>query len=208
MSLPFITKHNCGGKGLGVKLFRSRDAFEEFVANGDYEKPVDNIMLLQEYIVAPQPFITRVEIVGEEFLYAVKVDTSRGFELCPAESCEIGDAFCPTSDAEEPATVDRQTLFSLREGFDDPIIDQYISVMRENKIHVAGFEFIEDAQGNKYTYDINGTTNYSPAVESRHGLNGMAAIVQLAAGALRAVQTDERNEPAGAECGYKFREQL
>ena len=142
MPLPFITKHNCGGKGLGVQLFRTREAFDEFVNDDNFEKPIDNIMLLQEYIVAPEPFITRVEIVGDEFLYANKIDTSRGFELCPAESCEIGNAFCPTTDADVPATINRQTLFSLRDQFDDPIIEEYKSVMRDNEIDVAGFEFI------------------------------------------------------------------
>lgn len=208
MDLPFITKHNCGGKGLGVQLFRTREAFREFVASGSYEKPIDHIMLLQEYIVAPEPFITRVEIVGQEFLYAIKVDTSHGFELCPAESCEIGETFCPTTDADEPTPVNRQTLFSLREGFNDPIIEEYRAVMRENEIDVAGFEFIEDAQGNKFTYDINCTTNYSSAVEDRHDLNGMASIVRLAAKALEAVPSDERLDRAESKSRFKFRSRL
>ena len=32
-----------------------------------------------------------VEFVGGEFLYAVRVDTSQGFELCPADACRIDD---------------------------------------------------------------------------------------------------------------------
>ena len=28
-------------------------------------------------------------------------------------------------------------------------------------LDLAGIEFVEDADGNRYTYDINGTTNYS-----------------------------------------------
>ena len=42
---------------------------------------------MQRYIRAPEPFITRVEFVGGRFLYAVRVDTSQGFELCPADQC-------------------------------------------------------------------------------------------------------------------------
>jgi len=34
-----------------------------------------------------------------EFLYAVQVDTSLGFELCPADVCEVGDANCPVGTA-------------------------------------------------------------------------------------------------------------
>ena len=176
LSLPFITKHNRGGKGLGVQLFRSLEAFEAYVDSADFEAPIDHITLLQEYIAAPQPFITRVEIVAGEFLYAIRSDTSLGFQLCPAERCDTGDAFCP---APQNGAGERQNLFSLREDFDDPLIDQYIAFMRQNAIDLAGIEFIEDRHGNKITYDVNGTTNYAPGVEKRHGLNGMAAVVRL-----------------------------
>ncbi len=179
MPLPFITKHNRGGKGLGVQLFRSLHAFNAYVDSPEFEKPVDHITLLQEYIEAPEPYITRVEIVDGELLYAIRSDTSQGFQLCPAERCETGDAFCPTTNGSSNGTTDRQNLFALREGFDDPIVDQYITFMQANGIDLAGIEFIEDRHGNKITYDINGTTNYSPAVEEHHGLNGMEAVVRL-----------------------------
>ncbi|OGF54938.1 MAG: alpha-L-glutamate ligase [Candidatus Fraserbacteria bacterium RBG_16_55_9] len=179
MSLPFITKHNRGGKGLGVQLFRSLNGFDQYVDSPEFEPPPDHITLLQEYIEPRERFITRVEIVNEEFLYAIQSDTSSGFQLCPAERCEPGDAFCPTTDASANGNSDRQNLFSLREGFDDPIIAQYIAFMSETGIDLAGIEFIEDHHGNKITYDVNGTTNYSPGVEERHGLNGWARVAEF-----------------------------
>src|SRR6185503_21257442 len=98
MDGPFITKHNRAGKGLGVKLFHDVAALEAHVASPAFEDSVDGITLIQEYIRAPEPFITRVEFVGGEFLYAVRVDTSLGFELCPADVCQVGDAFCPVGE--------------------------------------------------------------------------------------------------------------
>ncbi len=86
---PFITKHNRAGKGLGVKLFQSVEALAEHVYGTDFEDSVDGITLIQEYIEAPEPFITRVELVGGELLYAVRVDTSLGFEFCPADACQV-----------------------------------------------------------------------------------------------------------------------
>src|SRR4051812_38099879 len=79
MSGPFITKHNRAGKGLGVHLFQSVGTLRDHVHSPAFEDSVDGITLIQEYIHAPQPFITRVEFVGGEFLYAVRVDTSLGF---------------------------------------------------------------------------------------------------------------------------------
>ena len=81
----FITKHNRAGKGLGVRLFDGADALRAYVDGGAFEDSVDGITLVQQYIEAPEPFITRVEFVGGRFLYAVHVDTSLGFELCPAD---------------------------------------------------------------------------------------------------------------------------
>ena len=179
IKLPFLTKHNCGGKGLGIRLFRSFGEFERYLDSSLYQHPVDSIWLLQEYIEAPKPYITRVEIVDGKFLYAIYADTTQGFELCPADTCEVKENRTLPTGEDEIDEVDRQSLFSLREDFDDPIVNKYIEYMRMNKVDVAGFEFIEKSSGEMITYDVNGTTNYSPSVEERHGLNGMAAIVNL-----------------------------
>ncbi len=164
---PFITKHNRAGKGLGVRLFNSTAELEAYVASDDFETPIDGITLIQEYVRAPQPYITRCEFVGQEFLYAVRVDTSDGFLLCPADECQDSGTLCPATS---------QSKFEIIEGFNDPIIDDYRKVLRANDIHIAGIEFIVDADGNKYTYDINTNTNYNPIAESKAGQSGMSAI--------------------------------
>src|SRR5699024_3106748 len=97
----FITKHNRAGKGLGVQLFHSIEALEEYVNGPTFEEPVDGITLIQQYIQSPESFITRAEFIGGKFVYAVKVDTSEGFELCPADACRIDDSFCPVGEEEE-----------------------------------------------------------------------------------------------------------
>src|SRR4030095_3315770 len=89
LGFPVILKHNRAGKGLGVRLFLSAAALAEHLASDDFQESVDGIMLVQRYIQAPAPFITRVEFIGGLFLYAVRVDTSQGFELCPADACRI-----------------------------------------------------------------------------------------------------------------------
>ena len=167
LPVPFISKHNQGGKGLGVRLFASHDEFSAYTESPDYQAPVDGITLLQEYLPAAQPFITRVEIVGGSYLYAITADTARGgFELCPADACAV--------DAGPPS------LFALREGFDHPIIDRYLSFARQHGIEVAGFEFIETADGRMVTYDVNTTTNYNADIEAaapRPALPAVAAFL-------------------------------
>src|SRR5205807_6059086 len=97
---PLILKPNRGGKGLGVRLFHTAEALAQYIDSADYEAPIDGLYLLQQYVRAPDPLITRAEFIGGRFLYAVEVDTSEGFELCPADQCAVEDAFFPVG--EEP----------------------------------------------------------------------------------------------------------
>jgi hypothetical protein len=177
LGTPFLTKHNQGGKGLGVKLFRELDAFEAFLSSGQLPEPPDGVTLLQRYIQPPEPFITRVEIVGGRFLYALRSSTAEGFELCPADTCSVEEgAFCPVGPAK----------FTLRSEITerDPLVQRYLAYCAQHGLDVAGIEFVEDEQGNRYTYDVNANSNYNQAVEAEHGLDGMGAIAALCARAL------------------------
>lgn len=168
---PFITKHNRAGKGLGVRLFRSQEALRAYVEGPEFEVPVDGVTLVQQYIQAPEPFITRVEFVGGRFLYAVRVDTSLGFELCPAGDCRTGDAFCPTTTPPAPR-------FRILPRFEHAILERYARFLGANGIGIAGIEFITDAEGELYTYDVNTNTNYNAAAEAEDGRSGMRAIAR------------------------------
>lgn len=171
MGAPFITKHNRAGKGLGVRLFQTVEELNDYVHSTSFEEPIDGITLIQQYIAAPEPFITRCEFVGQEFVYAVRVDTSDGFLLCPADECQDEDAtVCPATSAAK---------FEIIEDFDEPIIEDYRRMLIANDIHVAGIENIVDADGQRFTYDINTNTNYNPRAEHRAGISGMQAIAQL-----------------------------
>ncbi len=173
MELPFITKHNQGGKGLGVKLFRDLEAFDAYVDGPDFIEDPGGVTLLQQYIQPVGNHITRVEIVDGEFVYAMHSSTDDGFELCPAVECSAGDAFCPTSASGK---------FKLADDFapDDELVQRYIALMRANNIDIAGIEFVVGPDGHRYTYDINGTTNFNPEVETDAGVEGMAHVARLA----------------------------
>ena len=174
---PFITKHNRGGKGLGVRKFNDLASLHAYLAGPDYEPPVDGVTLVQAYIVSPQQFITRCEFVGAEFLYAVRVDTAGGFELCPADVCAPHESLCPAGTAAAPQ-------FRIIKDFSSPLIDKYEGFMRANDIDIAGIEFIVDPDGTAFTYDINTNTNYNAAAEAVAGCSGMAAIARHLAGRL------------------------
>jgi hypothetical protein len=178
---PVILKPNRGGKGLGVRLFQTAEALAAYVAGDEYEPPVDGLHLLQQYVRSPAPLITRAEFIGARFLYAVEVDTSEGFELCPADQCAIDDAFCPAG--EKP-----RAKFTIIADIDPGLKQRYEAFLAANDIEVAGIEFIRDQAGTLYTYDVNTNTNYNPEAEARAGRSAMTALARFLGAELARLQ--------------------
>ncbi|WP_053217921.1 ATP-grasp domain-containing protein [Virgibacillus senegalensis] len=170
----FITKHNRAGKGLGVQLFHTIEGLKDYLEGPEFEEPVDGITLVQEYIKAPEPYITRCEFIDGKFVYAVQVDTSEGFELCPADACTIDDLFCPVGEQPE-----EQSKFRILENFDQPIIEKYEQFLADNGIQIAGIEFIYDQNGEIFTYDVNTNTNYNSDAEAKADKYGMLEMARF-----------------------------
>ena len=166
---PFVTKHNRGGKGLGVHRFESLEELAAYAEDG-YEEPVDGVTLVQEYLQPAEPFVTRAEFVGGRFVYALAASTENGFELCPADACG----------------VDGRPLFRLREGYVPPQVTAYESFLAASGIEIAGIEYIETADGRLVTYDVNTNTNYNPLVEAAAPRSGPREIARYLGGLLEA----------------------
>ena len=172
----FITKHNRGGRGLGVKFFKNSSELEKYV-NGDFENSVDGITLLQEYIDSDPRVITRIEFVKGKFLYAVQVDASGGFELCPADECNVEEKFCPTNPD--------GNKFMILKNYENSEIQKYEDLLKSNGIEIAGIEYIKGKDGTHYTYDINTNTNYNSIAERKSDLKGMDSIATFLYNELR-----------------------
>jgi hypothetical protein len=147
-----VVKPNRGGKGLGVSRFDSVD--ELAAALPALAEPVDGVLLVQEYVPPARPRITRAEVIGGELVYAITADTERGgFQLCPADACAVDGT---------PAS-----LFALRtEPLPPGLAAAYEGFAVRHGLEVAGFEFLETADGRAVTYDVNTNTNYNPDVEA------------------------------------------
>mgnify|MGYP000185416104 FL=1 len=167
--LGFIVKPNQGGKGLGVHLFRSTQEFQDFLAATSLEElTVDGILLIQEYIPPKDQRIVRMEFIGGQFYYAVQVFTGGGFELCPADACEL--------DPTQPGRI--IPSFSILDNFYIPEIEQCEAFLAANHIEVAGMEFLENENGDRFFYDVNTNTNYNSEAEksSLAGRKGIQAV--------------------------------
>ena len=151
---------------------------DSYVSSKNFEPSIDGITLLQEYINAKPKIITRVEFVNSKFLYAVEVDASDGFELCPA---------CPEDQIDEPETQffgeycpTIGNKFRIIKNYKRSLlIDKYERFISKNGIEIAGIEYIVDKKGEIYTYDINTNTNYNSQAEKSSKIKGMKSIAEF-----------------------------
>lgn len=166
-SVPFISKSNRGGRGIGVRLWKDINYFKKYLEDEFHkELPVDGTLLLQQYIRPPQPYIIRCEFIGGKYLYSVKVNTSQGFELCPADHCSQIQNF--------------KTSFEVINDYDHhPIIKQYEQFLEKNKIGICGIEFVLDDEGKIWTFDVNTNTNYNSQAE-QFAFGSMKAMPTIA----------------------------
>lgn len=177
----FIVKPNRGGKGDGVQLFEDIEALRTHLDSPSYIPPVDGISLVQEYIVSPENCIVRAEFIGGEIFYTVRVDTSDGFELCPADVCQIPD--------EE--AVPKFRILEPDEYVERDVLTKLQFTLRASGVEVAGVEFIRDADGQLYAYDINTNTNYNPDAEAVAGVSGMKQLAKFLTSELYAYNSEK-----------------
>ena len=163
LRFPIVVKPNVGGSGAGVKRFDSLEqlAAAAAIGGGELELGPDHTALVQEFIEAEEGRITRVEVLGGRYLYAIRVYSSgETYNLCPADVCqttggaELVRAACPVDAPRNGLRV---------EGYDAPptIAGQVERIAAACGIEVGGIEYAIDARdGRLYFYDINALSNF------------------------------------------------
>lgn len=168
---PFILKPNRGGKGTGVRLIRNAAELEVVLADfGDYT--LDGTVILQEYVRPVDGRVLRMEFVGGEHIYTVSIDAGGGFELCPADGCQVGNAYCP---------ADGRAQFEILADHHPEELARCQDFLRNSGMEVAAMEAAPDAEGRLRFYDVNINTNYNAGAEERAGVTrtGMGAIADF-----------------------------
>lgn len=161
LRFPVIVKPNIGGSGAGVVRFNRPEDLAQAVSSNKINLGLDNIGLVQEHIPARGDHITRVEVLGGKFLYAIKVFfTDDSFNLCPADICqttsgiELVRSACPVDAPKNKMRVEAYT--PPRE-----VIDAVERIMQTAGIEVGGVEyFIDERDGQLLYYDINALSNF------------------------------------------------
>lgn len=185
-----IIKPNQGGKGFGVKLINTMNELDKLLEDKLFNSSKDDTWLLQEKITTNEEFITRMEFIGGNFIYSLKVFSKNSFELCPADACEVDlDQFCPVDEIND--INNSQPSFFIDDDPDKDLAEQLTIFLKKHQIEVAGVEFIRNKDGVPIFYDINTNTNYNLNAEkqSKINKNGMEEIALFLKSELNKIST-------------------
>jgi biotin carboxylase len=178
LRLPLVVKPNVGGSGAGVRRFESLD--ELHAAVPDLDLGLDSTALVQEFIPAESGRIVRVEVLGGEYLYAIRIYTSGdSFDLCPADVCQKTDG---TALNAQVCAADAPSRGLSVEAYEPPaaVVAQVERVLAAAGIDVGGVEYLVDARdGRHYFYDVNALSNFVADAPNVIGFDPFARLVDF-----------------------------
>jgi hypothetical protein len=188
---PVVIKPNIGGSGAGIERFNSRDELRNAVEANRLYFGIDSTALVQEAFTARDGIITRVEVLGGKFLYAIRIHiTGESYNLCPADICqntrgeELTRIACP---------VDAPKSGMKVEGYDPPrqVIEDVERIMGLAGVEVGGVEYVFDERtGRQMYYDVNALSNFVADPVRVVGFNPYARLADFL---IREAQRHEAN---------------
>jgi hypothetical protein len=189
---PVLVKANIGGSGAGITRLDSADSLMRAVAEGRLDFGLDQVALVQELAPMRGGHITRVEVLGGKFLYAINVFPAEdSFNLCPADVCQTTDGRALERAA---CALDAPKNGMRVEGYTPPaaVIEQVERIARRVRLDVGGIEYlIDDRDGKHYFYDINALSNFVADAPNVIGFDPFARLVDY----LEARAGREEGEP-------------
>ena len=192
LRFPIVVKANIGGSGAGIVRYDSAEDLQA-AADADYiEMGLDDVALVQEYIPARDGFITRVETLGGNYLYAINVFPEAGsFDLCPADACQTRDGAALARTASSACPVDAPRRGLRVESATPPpdVITACERIAQAAGIDVGGIEsMIDDRDGTRVYYDINALSNFVADAPRVIGFDPHARLVDFLETQLAAVR--------------------
>ena len=158
---PVLVKANIGGSGAGIVKYDDEAALRDALSAGRVTLGIDGVALVQEAAPLRNGHITRVELLGGKFLYAIDVFPAAGsFDLCPADICQTtrGESL-----ARAACAVDAPKNGMTVEGATPPaaIIAGAERIAQAIGLDIGGVEYlVDDRDGKHYFYDVNALSNF------------------------------------------------
>jgi glutathione synthase/RimK-type ligase-like ATP-grasp enzyme len=183
---PALLKPDQGGSGARIQVVESLAHVEAiFEADPGVWLP-DNLFLLQEYLPHdPDAGIIRLEFLGGELLYAMRVKTHGRFNLCPSPVCnpENGGGTCdvPAAHVVEAPPVEFYPFLDVP----GEAVETATRIVKAARLDVGGIEYLETDDGRRVFYDINANSNLRPSVAAAWGFDPFERVVDFLVERLR-----------------------
>ncbi len=176
---PALLKPEQGGSGARMFLLESYAELEKTLAlTPDLWEP-DHLLLMQEHFdVDPSRGIVRMEFLGGELLYAMRVVSHGAFNLCPSEVCnpsDGSDAACHIPEKKPSKPVE---FFPYAEVPSEAVAEGK-AIMKACGLDVGGIEYLEAKDGRRVFYDINANSNLRPAIAEAFGFDPFERVVDF-----------------------------
>jgi glutathione synthase/RimK-type ligase-like ATP-grasp enzyme len=181
---PALLKPDQGGSGARIQVVESLADIEAIFLRDPGVWLPDNLFVLQEYLPHdPQRGITRLEFLGDELLYAMRVVTHGRFNLCPSPVCnpDDGAGACELPNQPTPSSALPVEFYPFPEVPRDAI-DTARRIARAAKLDIGGIEYLETASGRRVFYDINANSNLRPSVAAAFGFDPFERVVDFLVG--------------------------
>jgi glutathione synthase/RimK-type ligase-like ATP-grasp enzyme len=183
---PAVLKPDQGGSGARIQVVNSIEEVEEIFRRDPSIWLPDNLFLLQEYLPHdPDQGIVRLEFLGGELLYAMRVKTHGRFNLCPSPVCNPEDGeggICEIPAAQEDAPP---VEFYPYKEVPREAVETAARIARAAKIDVGGIEYLETPDGRRVFYDVNANSNLRPSVAAEFGFDPFERVVDYLQAQLR-----------------------
>jgi len=182
---PALLKPDQGGSGARIQVVDSLAQVEAiFAADPNVWLP-DNLFLLQEYLPHdPDRGIFRLEFVGGELLYAMRVVTHGRFNLCPSPVCnpDAGSGSCELPPTERDLIAAPPVEFYPFPEVPPDAVDVATRIARAARLDVGGIEYLDTEDGRRVFYDINANSNLRPSVAAAFGFDPFERVVDYLTG--------------------------
>ncbi|HEV2689079.1 MAG TPA: hypothetical protein VGV35_11005 [Bryobacteraceae bacterium] len=173
---PALLKPEQGGSGARMYLLHSPDELTRLLRDQPEVWLPDNLLLLQEYFeVDPSQGIVRMEFLGGELLYAMRVISHGAFNLCPSEVCNPADGLATHCDVPQAAPVE---FYPYRE-VPPEAVDTGRKLMSAGGLDVGGIEYLEASDGRRVFYDINANSNLRAPIAQAFGFDPFERVVDF-----------------------------
>jgi hypothetical protein len=186
LSWPAVLKPDQGGSGARIQVVESLEAVEQIFRNDPGVWLPDNLFLLQEYLPHdPEQGIVRLEFLGGELLYAMRVKTHGRFNLCPSPLCNPDDAIGICAAPADPGVDSAPVEFFPFLDVPEAAVDTARRIVQAARLDVGGIEYLDTSDGRRVFYDINANSNLRPSVAAAFGFDPFERVVDFLVSSLR-----------------------